>query len=96
MSTFPFTKDAVLASAAVAANHAEYDSVEYYDAIPFFWDDADKVNLWLEGHPGFHAPSAIRRGAKVEGDVYRVLSYLERKQEARAAGNGTWRKYAAR
>lgn len=96
MSTFPFTKDAVLASAAVAADHAAYDTTEYWDAIPFFWEDADKVTLWLEAHPGFHNPSTIRRGAKVEGDVYRVLSYLDRHQEASAAGNGNWRKYAAR
>jgi hypothetical protein len=72
------------------------DSIEYLDTIPSFWDDADRIIVWLEAHPGLHNRSTIKRRAKVAGDVQHILSYLERHSEVRADGNGAWRKYGTR
>jgi hypothetical protein len=70
--------------------------IEYYDGIPSFWDDADRIGDWLREHPGYHNPSTIQRRAKVSGDVYQVLNYLVRHVEIQVRGNGAWRNYAAR
>lgn len=72
------------------------DSIEYLDTIPHFWDDADRIIVWLEAHAGLHNRSTIKRGAKVIGDVQHILSYLDRHHEVAADGNGAWRKYGAR
>lgn len=75
----------------------EYGTIEYYDTVPNFWDNCDKVQEWLEAHPGrLYNCSTIKRGAKVEGNVYQVLNYLDDHKYIAADGNGAWRKYAAR
>ncbi len=77
--------------------NANTATIEELDTIPNFWDDADKICLWLEKHPGkLHNTSTIKRGAKVQGDAYQILSYLVSHKEIRAEGNGAWKKYAAR
>jgi hypothetical protein len=73
------------------------ESIDYLDTVPHFWSDADAIEQWLEARPGqWFNPSTIRRGAKVQGDVYRVLKWLDRNRYVAAHGNGCWRKYAAR
>lgn len=61
------------------------------------YDLADKIELWLQSHPGLHTPSAIGRGVKANStEVWHVLSWMEDHVYVTAAGNGKWRKYGSR
>ncbi|AJD82299.1 hypothetical protein PBI_KESHU_79 [Mycobacterium phage Keshu] len=57
-----------------------------------------KIDAWLTSHPGLHAPSRVARGVKCSTiDAAAVLSWLDnREMFVVGAGNGAWRKYAAR
>ncbi|ASR85579.1 hypothetical protein I5G80_gp065 [Mycobacterium phage Krueger] len=58
---------------------------------------ADKIDEWLDGHAGLHAPSTIARGVKANTvEVWQVLQWLEREVMVDADGNGRLRKYGAR
>jgi len=76
----------------------EFDSIEYWDAVPGFWAACDAVEPWLEARPGkLHNASSIARGAKVDRHlIYSVLDYLDRHQIIIGDGNGCWRKYCAK
>jgi hypothetical protein len=95
--TFNITGPAILAAAKAAAQ-PEVDSVEYWDAVPGFWEACERVEPWLEARPDkLHNPSSIARGAKVDRVlIYRVLDYLDRHRVIAADGNGCWRKYCAK
>lgn len=79
-------------------NAPQFGSIEYYDAIPGFWDTADAIERWLEARPGkLYNRSTIARGVKVDLVMAeRVLAYLDQQGYVRAAGNGAWRKFTAR
>lgn len=58
---------------------------------------ADKITLWLEAHAGSHTRSAIARGCGVAThEAAAVLESMEQHTEVAAAGNGSWKRYAAR
>lgn len=59
---------------------------------------ADRIELWLESHPGLHSPSRIARGVKVDNTnaVAYVLQWMDSHIYVVADGNGCWRKYGAR
>lgn len=61
------------------------------------YDLADKIELWLEAHPGLHTPSGIGRGVKATStDAWQVLCWMEKRVYVAAAGNGKWRRYGSR
>jgi hypothetical protein len=58
---------------------------------------ADRIDLWLDAHPGWYSPSRIARGAHVStAQAQHVLAWLDRRVLVAADGNGCWRKYSAR
>ncbi|AEK09886.1 hypothetical protein FGG30_gp076 [Mycobacterium phage Pixie] len=58
---------------------------------------ADRIDLWLEAHPGFHNASKIARGAKCSTtEAHAVLGWLLDQVMVKAAGNGCWINYSAR
>lgn len=58
---------------------------------------ADRIDLWLEAHPGWHSPSKIARGAHLGTTQARhILIWLDRRALVAATGNGCWRNYSSR
>lgn len=58
---------------------------------------ADKIELWLKGHPGLHTPSRIATAIKHPTQQVRdVLSWMDKHVYVAARGNGTLRRYSAR
>lgn len=61
------------------------------------YEIADRIDLWLEKHPGLHNRSRIARGAKCESyQAAHILDWMESRTMVAADGNGAWRKYGAR
>ena len=58
---------------------------------------ADRIDLWLEAHPGWCSPSRIARGTHLDTAQARaLLVWLDRHILVAAAGNGCWRTYSSR
>jgi hypothetical protein len=58
---------------------------------------ADRIDLWLEAHPGWYSPSRIARGAHLDSAQARaLLIWLDRHTLVAATGNGCWRTYSRR
>lgn len=61
------------------------------------YEIADKVELWLEKHPGYFSASRIARGVhESTHTLYPILGWMLRNQYIKAAGNGCWINYTAR
>lgn len=58
---------------------------------------ADRIDLWLEAHPGWHSPSRVARGAHLSTAQARpLLIWLDHHVLVAATGNGCWRTYSSR
>lgn len=58
---------------------------------------ADKIELWLQSHPGPHSPSRIARGIGCgTGEARAVLEWMDKHIYVDATGNGYWRNYQSR
>jgi hypothetical protein len=62
------------------------------------YEIADRIELWLEAHPGkLYNRSTIARGVKAgHAEVTTILAWLDRNRMVVADGNGCWRKYGVR
>lgn len=58
---------------------------------------ADRIDLWLEAHPGWHSPSRVARGTHLgTAEARSLLIWLDRHVLVAATGNGCWRNYSSR
>jgi hypothetical protein len=54
------------------------------------------VDGWLVSHPGYHTPSAVGRGLRINSTVaWQILSHMDSHGiYVTGDGNGCWRKYS--
>ena len=54
------------------------------------------IDGWLAEHPGYHTPSTVGRGMRIDTTVaWQILSYMDSHGiYVTGDGNGCWRKYS--
>lgn len=58
---------------------------------------ADRIDQWLDTHPGPHSPSQIGRAVGAHTHEARsILAWMHDRTMVAAAGNGTRRRYSSR
>lgn len=69
----------------------------YSELTEYGYALADRIDVWLDEHPGLHTPSRVARAVRVPTyEAAAVLSWMDDRVLLAADGNGTWRRYGSR